>query len=350
MKKIIVTGATGHIGSNLICELKKLSYKIKLLVLENENISHLNIDDQIEIARGNVLDKAFLEREIEQDSVVVHMAGIIDIAEQNLPLMFEVNVEGTKNIAEVSLEKKVEKFVFVSSVDMIPNNSDILEEPKEFDENAVSSFYAKTKVLAVKELNLLKEKGLKLSIVYPAVVVGKNDFKMSATSQLLLGIANKDFAVKMRGGYNFVDVEDVAKGIVSTILYGKNGDGYILAGEYITISEIYDTINSFMRRSTKLPKLPIWFLKMASPIAVWHLKQKKMLPIFSKKALDTIVERKNYSVSKAKSELNFEATDIKTTIIATLNWFYKNRKEVFKPKILKEIESKHIFDETSNAN
>ncbi|MEG2158407.1 MAG: NAD-dependent epimerase/dehydratase family protein, partial [Clostridia bacterium] len=147
MKNYVITGATGHLGNTLVNQILNTSAdNIKLLVLPNEDVSIYN-SARVTIVYGNILDKAFLEREISKDNIVIHMAGIVDISAGNKDLLYKVNIEGTRNIASVCYEKQVDKFVYTSSVHVIPcgGAEKVLSEPTDFNADNVVGDYAKSK-------------------------------------------------------------------------------------------------------------------------------------------------------------------------------------------------------------
>lgn len=341
MENFIITGGTGHIGVNLVRRLKEhKDIKIKLLVLPGEDISPLN-DYDTHIAYGNVLDRNFLEREIEPCSTVIHMAGIIDISSENKDLLYKVNVDGTRNIADIALKNKVKRLVYTSSVHAIPplKKGAPMSEPELLDENKVVGDYAKSKAIAAKYIYSLVKQGLPAVVLYPAGVIGPNDYKVSSLGSLILDIANKKIKARVNGAYNFVDVRDLCDGIVSAVLRGGNGEGYILSGNRITIDGIFQTVNSFMNRKKFTPKIATWFVKMFSGLAELWYKVRGKKPLFTKYSLYTITENCNFLNQKARDELGFCPRPVVQSIVDALMWFYINKPELLTDKAKGEIAS-----------
>ena len=148
--KCFVTGGTGHIGNVLIKKLVKLGHSVRALVLPNEDTTPIK-DLPITLVTGDVTDREFLFNTIEEDEVVFHLAGVIEIAPGRDEIVRKVNVDGTKNIVDVCVEKKL-RLVYTSSVHTItPVNDVVLYEPTAFDLDKLVGTYAKTKAEAVKK-------------------------------------------------------------------------------------------------------------------------------------------------------------------------------------------------------
>lgn len=334
-EKIIITGASGHLGNNIVQLLSNTNYQIKLLMLPNEDIS-IFADNKFEIAYGDIRDRDFLSKNIEENSVVIHCAGIIDISSNNKDLMFDVNVNGTKNIVDECIKKHCKKFVYTSSVHVIEEFKQIgvLKEPIIFDESKLIGDYAKSKCLATKYVYEKCKQGLNGVIVYPSGIIGPNDYKVSNTGKLIIDIANEDIKARVNGSYNFVDVRDVAQGVLLAIKFGKIGEGYILSGTDITVDKIFESVKSHFKTKKFTPKIAMWFVKMFSGLAELYYKLRKQKPLFTKYSLYTLTSNHNFDNTKAKTLLGWSTTDIDQTIADTLKWFVDNKSELFKQKTL----------------
>lgn len=337
MQSFFVTGATGHVGNVLVQELLKIKdAKVKLLILPGEDVSTFNNLD-VQLIYGNVLDFSLLKKEINSEDVVFHLAGIIDISSDKKDLLYKVNVEGTKNMAKACFEKKVKRMVYTSTVHVIPplKKGDLLEEPINFDENQIVGDYAKSKVMATKIVLEYVVQGLDAVVVYPAGVIGPFDYKVSEMGSLIIDIANNKIGGKVTGGYNFVDVRDVAAGIVKAYQKGEAGKGYILSGEMVTISDLFKYTNLKFGKKKFVPLIAMWFIKMFASLAELHYKIRKKKPLFTKYSLYTVSSNHNFSNRLAKEKLGFSARPAKQSIFDAIDWFVKNKPELFSKDALK---------------
>ena len=329
MEKCIVTGGTGHIGNVLIKKLLKLNKKVTAIVLPNEDLTPLK-DLDIEIVYGDVCDRDFIFKTLKGNVTVFHLAGIINIGTTDIDKVYKVNVEGTKNVVDACVENKIPKFVYTSSVHIIePVKNKVLLEPDVFDENKIIGDYAKTKCIATKYVLDSCDKGLNATVVYPSGVIGPCDYKISELGQVIIDYINKKLFAYVKGGYNFVDVRDVADGIISAAEKGGKKEGYILSGYTVTLKEMFTIINEKIGR-TKFPaKLALWFVKMFAKLSDLYYKVRKKKPVFSSYSLYTLNSNSNFSNEKAKQQLGYNTRPVEESICDAIDWFKTNKPECF---------------------
>lgn len=337
IEKYIITGATGHIGNVVARKLCEKGVNLTALVLPNENLEALN-GFNINIVKGDVTDRDYIFKLIEPNSIVLHLAGIIDIGLTPPEFVERVNVEGTKNIVDACIKNKAKKLIYLSTVHIIDpkENGDILCEPTEFNKDSVVGTYAKTKLLATKYIfDACKEKKLNATVLYPSGVIGPYDYKISELGQVILDYMNHKLIAYVVGGYNFVDVRDVADATINAIEKGRSGEGYIVSGEPMSLKEMLITINKKLNRRKLPPVLALWFVKMCVPFSNLYYKSKHKKPVFSKYSLYTLTSNANFNNEKAKKELNFNPRDVREAICDSVNWFIENKPELVNFKKLK---------------
>ena len=320
--KCVVTGATGHIGNVLVRYLVKRGYEVTAFVKEGEKIDFLK-ELPISFAYGDVRDIESLKKAFEGQKIVFHLAGIIEIGNGNKKLVRQVNVEGTRNVVKACKEMKVKRLIYTSSVHAIKElpKGEVITETKEFSEKEVKGTYAKTKAEATKLL--LEEVGeeLEIVIVHPSGVIGPYEYMLSNLGQLIIDCANKKIGAYLEGGYNFVDVRDVAVGIILAAEKGKNGECYILAGHQIGVKELMKQIENIT--GVKAPKFKIarWFAFITGFLSELYYKIVKEKPLFTSYAVYTLGTNSNFSSAKAKKELGYQVRPIEETLKDTVQWF-----------------------------
>ena len=131
--KCVVTGATGHIGNVLVRELVEKGYEVTAFIREGESTRPLQ-NLPVNICYGDVRDKESLKIAFQGADWVFHLAGLIDIGSGNKKMMYEVNVQGSKNVVQACKEEHVKKLIYTSSVHAIPEkkNGEVITETKEF--------------------------------------------------------------------------------------------------------------------------------------------------------------------------------------------------------------------------
>lgn len=330
MKKVyIITGANGFLGNNIIRILEKdADNEIRAFVLKDDSIKSLE-NLNCKIYYGDVTNKESLSSIFEntngKEVFVIHCAAIVYIKSKYNPLIYNVNVNGTKNIVDKVLELNA-KLVYVSSVHAIPEkpNNDLITEVTNFNPDDVYGLYAKTKAEAAKYvMDAIKNKNLNACIIHPSGIIGPNDFGNSHLTQLIKVVSSGKLFACVKGGYDFVDVRDVAKGVTNACKNGIKGECYILSNRYITIKELCDLICDLQKRKRIKIILPISIAKLIAPLFELYYNLKKETPLFTKYSLYTLSSNANFSNKKAKQYLDFKNRSIEDTIKDTTKWINK---------------------------
>ncbi|HHW94476.1 MAG TPA: NAD-dependent epimerase/dehydratase family protein [Mogibacterium sp.] len=343
MKRIyIVTGAAGFLGNNIIRKLtENKENEVRALILPGENISFLE-GLNCKFFTGNVTDPDSLNDLFEIDEsntetmgiYVIHCAGIVYIKSKYNPAVYEVNVNGTKNIIEKVLEKNA-RLVYVSSVHAINEKpaGETITEIKDFDADQVVGQYAKTKVEAAKYiLEAVEKKGLDACIVHPSGMLGPNDFTNGHVTQLIADVANRRLRACVRGGYDFADVRDVADGIISACDKGRKGECYILSNRYIAVKELLDIVSEVINIKKIKTVLPMWLAKFTAPLSELYYAILKQPPLFTKYSLYTLTSNSKFSKLKAERELGYTNRDIRETVTDTIKWLKEQGRIRFRQK------------------
>jgi dihydroflavonol-4-reductase len=329
----IVTGAAGHLGSHVVRQLLASGRQVRALVLPNESCMpylESSFADNFKQIVGNVLYPSSLlplfEGDIETEFVVIHCAGIVSISKKFDKKIYNVNVVGTKNIVDICVQNKVKRLVYVSSVHALPLMPDnqVMKEIDFFDENKVEGCYAKTKAIASQTVLNAVKNGLDAVIVHPSGIIGPDGLTTGNMTQLVSLYLRGRFSTAVRGGYDFVDVRDVAKGIVSAADNGKIGQCYILSNRYVSVKELFDLLSQISGQKRIKTYLPIWFAKSFAPLSEVYCKIFKKTPLFTSYSMDTLSKNSLFTHEKADRELFYTTRPLKDTLADTVNWFRKN--------------------------
>lgn len=321
----LVTGAAGHLGSAVIRELKKMNKNIRGLILKGEK----NVPEGIDVFYGDVTDKNslkdFFEKK-EDDLIVIHCAGIVSIASKYSQKMYDVNVNGTKNIVDLCIENNVKKLVYISSVHAIPEKPKGLTifETKNFSQDKVIGNYAKTKAEATKYV-LKSSENLNLSIIHPSGICGPYDYGRGHVTTLVKDYYNGKLVAGIKGGYDFVDVRDVAKGIISCVEKGRSGECYILSNKYFSVKDIMKMLYEITGKNKIKSYIPLWFIKAMAPFAELYYKILRQPPLYTSYSIYTLNSNAIFSNEKAKKELGFTTRDMKDTLTDTIEWLKEKR-------------------------
>lgn len=238
-KKILVTGATGMVGSHLAKELIKLGYQVRATYRQN----HPEIVG-VEWMQADILDVVALEDAMQDIDIVFHCAAQVSFDPSNANSLYKNNVEGTANVVNAALDAKIEKFIYVSSVAAIGASADnIISENAPWQQNEIHNDYAKTKHAAEIELRRGELEGLSVYIVNPSIILGCGDWNGGSTE--LFKKIYQGFPYYTEGIHGFVDVQDVVS-VMLSFLEEKNeqlnGQRFLLNGENVSYKYLFDLI------------------------------------------------------------------------------------------------------------
>lgn len=318
---IALTGGTGHIGNVLLRELLARGENVRVLVLPNEDLTPFK-GLQVETCNGDVRDIESLIRTFTGVKIVYHLASIISILPGKDTLLHSINVEGTKNVVEACLKTGIKRMVYTSSIHAIkePPYGTTIDESHPYDPESVLGSYAKSKALATLEVFKGIERGLNAVIVCPTGVIGPYDFKTSEMGQLFRDYMDKKLKMYIDGAYDFVDVRDVARGLILAGEKGQCGESYILSGHRITIRDLLSNLQKLTGIKAPSYKAPIWLARLLGMLATPYYYLIKTRPLFTAYSVDVLKSNSFVSSEKASRKLGYSARPIIESIADTIAW------------------------------
>ena len=324
--RIGVTGASGMVGINVCKEI--LSNGDELNILIREDVSYL---DGLSCNKfyGDLSDIDILEKFCDKCDVIIHSAAMISIGFDAYEKVYEVNFVGTKNLLDISIKKKVKKFIFISTVNAY--NKKPLDQ--NFDEKRElvrkGNAYDMTKALAQELVTSTEE--IETVSINPTSVLGKNDFKPSRLGKIIKGVYSGKLPFLVDGGLDVIDVGDLSKAIYSSISNGRDGESYLISGKFRSFKEIYEVITKYQDKKSRIfffPRLmvelslpllslfPIGLLKRAAEV---NGKFFPGLENMTKEAIENIINfPKHIDNSKAKKDLGLKISPLEKTIKDTI--------------------------------
>lgn len=322
--RCLVTGASGHIGNTLIRTLleQRPSWQIRALVVPNDPA--LALDGlAVEIVRGDVLDDASLDAAMQGVEIVFHLAAMITIRTTHDARVEQVNIEGPVNVARAALRAGVRRMVHVASIHIFERIlTGIVDEnvPLVTRENAVG-LYDYTKAEAVRRLRPLIDEGLEIVFACPTGVFGPNDYLGSEYGQVIQKFAQSALQFVVQGGYDWVDVRDVALGLMALAERGETGALYLLGGHYCTMHDFIMTMGTVLERRYRVITAPYglaWLMAQLSGLMGRVLGYSPRLTPYS---LRTIRDNANIGHAKASAALGHNPRPTAETLRDTLAWY-----------------------------
>ena len=318
----IITGAAGHLGGTLVRLLEEADGEVRGLVLPGEarrggkNVRYFQGD----VTRPETLEALF-EGTDPARTLVIHTAGLIDIGDRPYEELRRVNVEGTRNIVTLCRRRGVRRLVYVSSVHAIPEDAEggVQCEVSAFSADQVVGSYAKTKAEATQLVLDAARSGLDAVVVHPSGILGPYDSAGNHLVQVIRDYMEGRLPASVRGGYDMVDVRDVAAGCLSAALEGKKGECYILSNRHYEIRDMLDMVRR-CSGGRRLPVLPLWLARAAAPLLSAAARLRGRRPLYTAYSLHALGGNDRFSHDKATSELHYCPRDLRLTIRDTVRW------------------------------
>ena len=317
-----LTGATGWVGNEILKLLVSKNEEIVLLIRkETERIDA--IKDKVTIVHGDIRDekacREFLDtkRDKNVSQIVIHCAAYVSIKDKYDQTVFDTNYLGTKILADIALENKVEKFIYISSTEALKDNKDstLIKESFEFEDDPNKGCYSISKAMAAKYITSLGEKGLNFVMLHPSGIIGPDDPKNGEFTTLVNSFLRGLVPASIKdGSYNLVDVRDIAEIALASIDKGKVKENYIIAGKSMQITDFLNFIAEKYNRKPIRLKLHRWFIKLIAPIYGFFCKIFRQKPLYTKSAIHIIKYNVDFDYSKAQKDLGYSPRKIEDSI------------------------------------
>ncbi|MEK6793925.1 MAG: SDR family oxidoreductase [Spirochaetota bacterium] len=314
-----VTGATGHLGQALVHELDERGETISVL-LRSQRQRPL-IPASAVVHEGDITDTASLVRAFTGADTVYHTAALISIVPKHSDALHRVNVAGTENVIRACREAGVRRLVYTSSIEAlgigVPGLT--VTEGTSFDPDHAIMEYGRTKALA--SIMVQNVRDFETIIVSPTAIIGPFDRRPSALGRMIYDAMSRKLIGYPDGGFDFVDVRDVAVLHILAAERARAGEKYIAAGTPCSVHELMLLIERLsgvrrpmLRMSASMARVIARFMELW--YAVSHTD-----PMFTVKAVDILQMNPSVSSEKAKRELGYTPRPLETTVADTIAWF-----------------------------
>jgi dihydroflavonol-4-reductase len=319
---ILVTGATGHIGNVLVRKLLARGESVRVLALPKEDCTSLE-GLHLDCVWGDVLNLESLAAACQGIRLVYHLAGLISIMPGLNEQVQRVNVDWTRNMILAARQAGVRRLVYTSSIHAIaraPHGVQI-DESIPYDPEHALSAYDRSKAQASLEVLRAVQEGLDAVLVCPTGVIGPQDYRRSEMGHIIFNSMRGKPQVSVDGAYDFVDVRDVAEGMILAAEKGRCGENYILSGERLSLRQLVTLTQEFTGKQSYLLQLPMKLAQALAWFAPLYYRLSKSKPLFTPYALATVASNSNISSAKAQRELGYRPRSLRETISDAVAWF-----------------------------
>ena len=312
---VVVTGACGHVGGNLVRGLLADGRRVRALIFHDERpLAGL----AVERVKADVLDPASLRAAFAGADVVYHLAARISIDGDRDGMVERTNLEGTRNVVAACLAAKVRRVVHFSSTHGL--------EPLTGDHAAGKAgrapAYERSKTSGEQAVQDAVSRGLDAVIINPTSIIGPFDFKPSLQGEMILGLCRRELPGLVAGGYEWVDVRDVARGAIAAEAKGRTGERYLLSGEWATLADIARLVEEAIGVPAPRFIAPMWLARLGAPFSETYARLAGKRPLYTRESLRFVRARKPaLPHEEAVRDLAYQPRPLKETIVDTIAWF-----------------------------
>jgi len=324
VKTALVTGAAGFIGSHVVRELLSEGVHVRCLVRPGERTDNLD-GLVVEIREGDVRDPAAVGRAVKGVDTVFHLAAVYAIWMPDWSKIYEVNVQGSRNVLWACLRGGVGRVVFTSSIAAIgiaPGRG-VSSEKTPFNQYTLGSHYVLTKYLSQQEALGFAANGLDVVVVNPCFPFGPMDIAPTPTGQIIVDILRGVSRFSFPGGINVVDVRDVARGHICAARRGKTGELYVLGNRNIAMDDFVRLVCRVAGIDGRIVfKVPVPLMKIGTAALSWlsdHVTRRP--PLSTPVEIAYASQYLYFDNTKAVTELGMSFRDVEASIAESVAWF-----------------------------
>lgn len=323
MKKALVTGGAGFLGSAIVKQLVEQGVAVRVLALPAESLENLE-GVAYELQKGNIMNIADVTQAVEGCDTVFHVAAIYKDYMKNPMPMYDVSQRGTFNVLEAARRAGVEKVVYTASIVALgrPPLGRLANEETPYEAWDVNFHYSRSKHIGLLTAKSFAEWGLDVRIVCPGVIFGPGDVVPTPSGKLIINLVKgKNAPVYVDGGSSYVDVRDAARVHLLAAEKGKRGEVYIATAHNLDNKQLGESIARVLGLQVKLRKIPNAAAKAF--VTLWSLQrirsgqEPEMTPAF----YNFSVQPSFFDNAKSKRDLGATYRPIEETIRDALAYF-----------------------------
>ncbi len=318
----VVTGATGHLGTALVRMLCDTGHHVRYIARPGSASRGLD-DTGAQRAEAELHDREGLAAAMSGASVVYHAAGLISLVASDRDELYRVNVEGTRTALEAAVRTGVSRFVHVGSVEAFPlaGGRSPITEDHGVDPTHTILEYGRTKALAILHVLSASTGRTEVVVCCPSGLIGPPDYRGSETGRVIVDFLNRRLPAYVNGGFDFVDVRDVAAGLIAASRRGRPGSIYLLAGSYLSVPGMME----LLEQESGVPRprvcVPVGLARAFAPLAEGIARLRGRRPWFTRGSLRIVSLGVELDSSRARDELGYTTRPIRETIADAVAWY-----------------------------
>ena len=327
--KVLVTGATGFIGGNLVRMLWRRGYDVSALVRRGSDARALE-DTGIQQVAGDILDRDSLDNAVRGCEAVFHCAAAYTFWSPDPSLVYRTNVTGTENVLDAAGDAGVPRIVYTSTVSTIglPDGGsagDPGDEDTPVQAHHLVGAYKNSKFEAEKLALAKAEQGLPVVVVNPTAPVGAWDVKPTPTGRMVLDFLRGRVPVYINTGMNLVDVGDVAAGHILAMEKGRPGQRYVLGNVNLSLKQVFTLLGELTGLPVPRFKAPLWLVVAAGRLdGLVEGKLMRRRPAIPLEGVRVARRPMYVRCDKAIEELGLPQSPVENALRDSIDWFTGN--------------------------
>lgn len=314
--QVAVTGASGHVGANLVRALLARGDRVRVLLREDDRATR---GLPVTVVHGDVRDPQAVAALVEGAALVFHAAAKISMDPREAREVEAQNVEGPRLLAGACLASGA-RLVHFSSIHALATHDGPIDETRPLAQTHPFA-YDRSKARGELEVRAQVARGLDAVIVNPTAIVGPFDFKPSHTGHLLMQFARARVPVVVEGGFNWVDVRDVVDGAIAASERGRAGERYLLTGTWTSLLELSRLASGVTGARPPLAAMPVGLARLGLPFGALYTRLTGRPAVFTSQALEALIQHRDIRRTKAETELGYRPRPLETTLRDSYDWF-----------------------------
>jgi dihydroflavonol-4-reductase len=317
--QVAVTGAAGHLGGVVVRMLLEAGAQVRVLVREDRRALE---GLAVEIHEGDLRAPDVVPRLVHGCRRVFHLAALISLDPGDEEQLMSTNVEGVRAVMAACRDARVERVVHVSSIHAFssrPVDAPVDETRGPAEPNAPA--YDRSKAAGEAVVREAVEAGADVVTVNPTGIIGPYDFRPSRMGEVLLDLYHRRMPGLVAGGFDWVDVRDVAASTIAAAERGARGGRYLLPGAWRSVVDVATLVEKLTGKKRPWMTSPMWLARGVAPMAVAWAKLRKRRPLFTPTSLVALRGHKQVDGRRAQADLGHAARPLEQTLAETFAWF-----------------------------
>jgi dihydroflavonol-4-reductase len=326
--KILVTGATGFIGSHLVEELAKQGLPVRAAHRPGENFGTLDSDyiiDGLDLESFplDITHRDAVFQAMRDCQILFHTENLCSFENEDKALLYHINQTGTRNLMEAAQHYKVEKVIYTSGMETLlaPSDHEVATEKDGVAEEDLRTDFAKSRLAAEREVLHLRAKGIATIILHPTVCLGTRDPGVTPFGHFLQRYLQKKIHFYLDTGLNLIDVKDVAKAHMLAAKRGRAGARYILGNKNVYFLEILQNLAQITGIPPPKTALPTGMALLGNFFAKNILRRSGGIPT---PLIQRLKRPLFFEPGRSRQDLGYPQSNVWDALTRQVEWLQRN--------------------------